>query len=76
MAGHVFPPDAPRDRTNRGERTVHAALVHHLPDGWTAWNSLRVRGGGDWEGEGDFVVACPARGLLVLEVKNGRWQRF
>jgi hypothetical protein len=42
-----------------------------LPAGWTAWHSLRLRVGNDWEGESDFVFASPKRGILVLEVKGG-----
>src|SRR5512137_609691 len=43
-----------------------------LPPGWYGWHSLRIRDAAGLAGEGDFVLACPDRGLLVLEVKGGR----
>ncbi|HEY5243084.1 MAG TPA: NERD domain-containing protein/DEAD/DEAH box helicase, partial [Polyangiaceae bacterium] len=46
-------------------------MATQLPKGWTAWHSLRVRSDKTWEGEGDFVVAVPDRGALVLEIKGG-----
>ena len=72
MAGVVFPKDGPRQRQSTAEVRLYDALVAHLPDGWRAWHSLRLRVGSGWEGEGDFVIADPTRGLLVLEVKGGR----
>ncbi len=50
---------------------VWKALRSGLPAGWRAWHSLKLRIDGAWEGEGDFVIAAPSRGLLVLEVKGG-----
>jgi hypothetical protein len=50
---------------------MHRALATGLPTGWTAWHSLRVRSESGWEGEGDFVIAIPDRGMLVVEVKGG-----
>src|SRR5512137_2801983 len=43
-----------------------------LPPGWYGWHSLRIRDREGLAGEGDFVLAHPARGFLVLEVKGGR----
>ncbi len=43
-----------------------------MPAGWYGWHSLRIRDPFKYEGEGDFVLAHPDRGLLVLEVKGGR----
>lgn len=43
-----------------------------MPAGWYGWHSLRVRDPRGYEGEGDFVLASPDRGLLVLEVKGGQ----
>jgi hypothetical protein len=75
-------PDAPRPlglwpRTkprsdNRGEGEVWTALREQLPEGWTAWHSLRVRVPQGQDGEVDFAVAIPGRGLLLLECKGGR----
>jgi len=71
MAGIVYPRQQPRATQSRAEVTVWKALGKHLPDGWVAWHSLRLRVNAGWEGEGDFVIANPRRGLLVLEVKGG-----
>ncbi len=67
----LFPRGAPRPTSSAGEQALHRALETGLPQGWTAWHSLRVRSESGWEGEGDFVVAIPDRGLLVIEVKSG-----
>ncbi|MDF2995117.1 MAG: hypothetical protein K0R27_754 [Xanthobacteraceae bacterium] len=55
------------------ERRVAVAL-QALPDEWVvlhhvSWQSKR--GGRQGDGEADFVVLHPKRGLLVLEVKGG-----
>jgi hypothetical protein len=71
MGGDVFPRDEPRSTKSAAEVLVWRALRKHLPVGWKAWHSLRCRSGSGWEGEGDFVIAAPDRGLLVLEVKGG-----
>ncbi len=72
MAGRLYPVDSPRPTGSFGEIAVYEALKKGLPDGWTAWHSVRLRVDGVWEGEGDFVVAAPRLGLLVIEVKGGR----
>lgn len=74
MPGQVFPTDVPRPTGSHGEASVFRALKSGLPEGWRAWHSLRLRDHEGWEGEGDFVVAIPGRGLLVLEVKGGRME--
>jgi hypothetical protein len=53
------------------ERKVYDALVGALPPGWTGWHSLRLRNAAGEFAEADFVIADPARGILVLEVKGG-----
>src|SRR5205823_6376949 len=64
-------------RENRGPTGSRAevrgdeALRAKLPPGWYAWHSLRVQTRAGWCGEGDFIIAEPRRGLLVLEVKGG-----
>jgi hypothetical protein len=68
---NLHPADGPRCRTSHAEVLLYQALAKHLPAGWSAWHSLRLRVGRDYEGEGDFVVAAPDRGLLVIEVKGG-----
>jgi hypothetical protein len=72
MASGLFPRDAPRTRISHAEVALYEAFRKELPAGWTAWHSLRLRVGTRWEGEGDFVIAAPDRGLLVLEVKGGQ----
>jgi Nuclease-related domain len=72
MPGTVFPTSCPRPTTSDGERVLHARLSAQLPEGWFAWHSLALNvGASEWIGEADFVVACPTRGILVLEVKSG-----
>jgi hypothetical protein len=68
VAGVIYPKDGPRSRTSAGEVAIYEALARQLPDGWTAWHSLRLRTGDAWEGEGDFVVADPHRGFLVIDL--------
>jgi len=53
------------------EKKVHEALARALPDDWVAWHGLRFRAGRR-DGEADFVIADPAMGFLVVEVKAGR----
>jgi len=67
----VYPRENPRPTGSRAEVRVYEALRAKLPSGWYAWHSLRVQTSGGWCGEGDFVIAEPRRGLLVLEVKGG-----
>lgn len=71
MAGIVYPRQQPRATQSLAEKRLWEALTKNLPDGWFAWHSLRLRVGPGWEGEGDFVIVNPERGLLVLEVKGG-----
>ena len=70
MPGCLYPADGPRCRTNHAEVAFYQTLAKRLPAECPAWHSLRLRLGRDWEGEGDFVVAAPERGLLVVEVKG------
>jgi hypothetical protein len=67
----LWPREAPRPGSSHGEVAVWKALKAGLPKGWTAWHSLRLREGAAWLGEGDFVIANPQHGALVLEVKGG-----
>ncbi|RMG14716.1 MAG: hypothetical protein D6729_13365 [Deltaproteobacteria bacterium] len=68
----LHPSDAPRAGAPESERRVYEALAAHLPAGWHAYHSLRIRTDRGFLGEGDFVIADPRRGFLVLEVKGGR----
>src|SRR5262245_42692330 len=67
----LHPAAEPRPTDSHAERRVYEALRGALPPGWYAWHSLRLRTSDGYLGEGDFVIAHPARGLLVLEVKGG-----
>jgi hypothetical protein len=66
----LHPREAPRTTKSHAELAMWRAFSRcTLP--WTVFHSLRLRTRTGWEGEGDFVVCDPARGLLVLEVKGG-----
>ncbi|MDF1565988.1 MAG: AAA family ATPase [Deltaproteobacteria bacterium] len=68
----LHPGLSPRSGAPESERGVWTALSKHLPAGWWAWHSLRIRDHKNLLGEGDFVIADPRRGLLALEVKGGQ----
>jgi hypothetical protein len=74
VAADIWPREAPRTTQSHAEHKVYQALKETLPKGWTAWHSLRIRTNEGYEGEGDFVIAIPERGYLVLEVKGGRME--
>jgi hypothetical protein len=63
---HGLPPLAAES-----ERKVYGAIAEALPPGWSAWHSLKIRTKPGEFSEADFVIADPARGILVLEVKGG-----
>jgi hypothetical protein len=67
----VYPRERPRSTSSLTEATVYDALRRQLPTGWYCWHSLAVFTEDKEEGEGDFVIAVPDRGMLVLEVKGG-----
>jgi thymidine kinase len=71
MPGRVYPLEAPRTH-HASEVAVYEALRDQLPDDWVAWHSLSLRTESGRFGEGDFVIASPQWGLLVLEVKGGQ----
>jgi hypothetical protein len=67
----LWPREEIRPATSLAEVAVYKALRAGLPPGWSAWHSLRIRDRNNHLGEGDFVLAHPERGALVLEVKGG-----
>lgn len=71
----LLPREEPRPAKSSGEIAVWRALRTGLPAGWQAWHSLRIRDKRNYLGEGDFVLAHPDRGLLVLEVKGGHLEQ-
>lgn len=60
---------------SRGEEKVFAALRDGLPDDWEAFHSaswIATTGGAEaLDGEIDFVLCHPNRGIVCLEVKGG-----
>lgn len=67
----MFPAAEPQEPAS--ERKVHAALSR-LPSGWRVFHGVSwqsVSDGRQGDGEADFVVLHPQRGILVLEVKGG-----
>ncbi|GEM_PF-3288700 len=71
MPGRIYPSDAPRTQYP-SEVAVWNALARQLPDGWVAWHSLSIRTERGQYGEGDFIIAAPEWGFIVLEVKGGQ----
>jgi len=67
----LYPREKPRATESNAEIAVYESLKVHLPARWYAWHSLRIMQDDGIFGEGDFVIANPERGLLVLEVKGG-----
>ena len=53
------------------EREIYRRIEGSLPSDWVVWHSLKIRTKPGQFAEGDFVIADPARGVLVLEVKGG-----
>lgn len=71
MPSGLYPRSGPRPTKSEGERIVYEALADQLPPGWVAWHSLKVLTSRGREGEGDFTLFVPGRGVLLLEVKGG-----
>jgi len=82
----MYPDVAPSDLEHASEEPVYVALRDQLGSDYTVLHSypwLRPwRGDALLEGEADFVVIHPQRGILILEVKGGdvrhdghRWVR-
>ncbi|HUK61759.1 MAG TPA: NERD domain-containing protein [Dongiaceae bacterium] len=69
-----FPEELKTGR-NAAEYTVFEALLDELPDDYLVIHRLRWLAqpgqGRAFDGECDFLIAHPERGLLVLEVKGG-----
>ena len=75
MWPRTIPPEIRADRRRRAEIEVFERLEQDLDNSWYAfysrpWWGLSDRGG-ELDGEADFIVAHPDRGLLFLEVKGG-----
>jgi hypothetical protein len=73
MIPGVYPRDTALPTKSHAETAFFNALRKGgLPAGWYAWHSIRVRDEGKMFGEGDFVIAKPGHGFLVVEVKGGQ----
>lgn len=83
----MIPKQDPAKIANKGERRMYQALQEQLPDDWTViYNYVftveieRVL----HDGQADFIVVAPNKGLVFLEVKgshgmesvNGVWYRL
>ena len=68
---NLHPTQQPRPTKSHAEHRVYEALQTGLPPGWTAWHSLRIHDDAGAEGEGDFILIDPDRGMLIIEVKGG-----
>ncbi len=53
------------------EKRVFECLQSALPPGWYAWHSFKLCAEGHDFAEADFLIASPAHGVLILEVKGG-----
>jgi DNA polymerase III delta prime subunit len=71
----LYPATWPDANGNHGEKAFHDALRRGLPAGMFGWHSLKLRDDRGYDGEGDFVIADPARGIVVVEVKGGRIEK-
>ena len=54
-AANLHPMQQPRPTISHAEQRVYEALQSGLPDGWTAWHSLRIHDDSGAEGEGDGI---------------------
>lgn len=75
MWPRAIPPEIRADRRRRAEIEVFGRLEADLDNSWYAfysrpWWGLSDRGG-ELDGEADFIVAHPDRGMLFIEVKGG-----
>jgi hypothetical protein len=70
----MYPNQLSPDTISDAERRLYEALRDRLEDGYTvfhsvAWQSLDAEGR-PRDGEADFVIAHPRRGILVMEAKG------
>ncbi|MBK8046563.1 MAG: NERD domain-containing protein [Anaerolineales bacterium] len=72
----MYPTNPRMGTQSHAELALFAALRSKLPDHYLVFHAvkwvLRDPEGGAREGEADFIICHPERGLLVLEVKGGR----
>lgn len=75
---HMYPERLPFDVKSRAERDLFRLLQNNLPDDYTviwskAWTIGRTidEGKGVQDGEIDFLVLHPLKGILIVEAKGG-----
>ena len=72
----MFPARFDTSTNSPAERRLYEALAHQLDDEWAVLHHVKWIGNDEFghprDGEADFVVAHPYKGVLVLEVKGGR----
>lgn len=72
---HIYPKRLSPDTKSEAERRLYERFARDLPDDYTVFHSARwlVRDSrsGARDGEADFVLAHPERGVLLLEAKGG-----
>ncbi|MFF2488048.1 NERD domain-containing protein [Microbacterium sp. NPDC058062] len=71
-------PAYPREGANASERKVFSALEGiQGHDDWVAIHSLGIgRHASAFQGEADFIVLAPGRGILVIEVKSPAYVEY
>lgn len=70
----MIPPDLRQGEQSRAEQRVFDALRDRLDASYTVLHGIEWAGSGDragTQGECDFIVLHPQRGVLVIEVKGG-----
>jgi hypothetical protein len=71
-----FPAELKSDRAGAAEYAVWERLADELPAAYTVFHRVRwldrPESGRPQDGECDFLIAHPEKGVLVLEVKGGR----
>lgn len=67
----LFPKDGPPPAASESEKKVYSFLRDALRNEWVAWHSLKIRNSLGIYAEGDFIIANPPLGLLIIEVKGG-----
>ena len=71
----IFPPQLDPDTESYAERRLYDLLAAQLPHDWIIFHSARWLSRdtrrGSRDGEADFVIVDPDRGVLVLKAKGG-----
>ena len=72
---HIYPKRLNPDTKSEAERRLYERFARDLPEDYTVFHSVRWLArdsrSGARDGEADFVLAHPERGVLLLEAKGG-----